>query len=64
MTIPVPNRAGDVNGQVDFLEDFDPGQISDQGGMGDSEMLKGGHHGSNGYGDMEGEPSPYARQPY
>lgn len=51
-----------TNAQVDFLEDFDPGQISDQGG---SEGLKDGHHAPNGYGDLEEEePSPYARQAY
>lgn len=55
---------------MDFLEDFDPGQLSDQGGvpMGESSLMvgrEGGKHGAangNGYGGME--TSPYSRQPY
>lgn len=52
--------------QVDFLEDFDPGQVEGGGGaMGDAEQqhMLDNRHSSNGYGE-EDTPSPYARQPY
>lgn len=52
-----------IRAQVDFLEDFDPGQVS-EGGGGDLDLHQDGHHASNGYGDTEGEPSPYTRKPY
>ncbi|CAN0367419.1 unnamed protein product [Laminaria digitata] len=62
-----------LDAKVDFLEDFDPGQVSDQGGvsMGDTgELTAGNHRGqggkmgaANGYsGSEEENPSPYARQ--
>lgn len=51
-----------VRQQVDFLEDFDPGQVSDQGGGEDPHRETNGY----GYGDGVEEESPgaYSRQPY